>query len=87
MKKETPEMLNDEKAKRLLAYTLRQYSEAIVKEIQDYPEVLPELLAELGMEETEFFERLHNGDNITFYHAALRIVRELTYELHNTRGI
>ena len=75
--KELLRLISNIKGKKLLEETLMKYSMSIINEIEKNPEVLPELLEELDVDQETFIDRLQNNSgNITFYDETLSLVKK-----------
>lgn len=75
---ETQLKLNSIAGKRLLEKTKLEYSQSIIAELSNYPEIINEVIDNLDLIEEDFYDYL-SGDkstNITFYDEALTVIKE-----------
>ena len=77
--------LKNTEAKRLLEKTKLEYSQSILNILKDNPELYPQLLDHLEINEKELLLNLSGeyNENITFYDEALHKLNTLTKKKNN----
>lgn len=79
--------LKNARGKRLLEKTFLEYSLEIIRELEQNPMILPQILDELEITEIEFMEYISgkNSANITMYDQALTLVKRKNKDNSNLK--